>query len=159
MNTLSNHERALDHLANRENLCRVEQRVYGKWLGVLTPVRWITVGGGILLSTLAGATVFGRPEILGTKWALWSGVFAFGSAALTSLHTALGCDAHQAECRRLIQVYESLEAGYRAARFLPEAELQAERASLDRQFQETKLKAAASPPYWFGRRERDAAAG
>lgn len=67
MNSPDDHIRLLKLLSQRERQCRIEYRAYGGWLALLTPLRWFTVSGGIVLSALAGATVFSQPEILGER--------------------------------------------------------------------------------------------
>src|SRR6266404_2269512 len=104
--------------AQRERQCRVEHRGYSRWLALLTPLKWLTVAGGTVLSALAGATVFSKPQFLGNNWPVYAGVLALLASILTGLHTALHCDAHQAECRRLIQRYQSLETSFQAAQAL-----------------------------------------
>jgi len=130
----------------------VEHRACGRWLAVLTPLRWFTVAGGTILSALAGATVFSKPVFLGDRWPVYAGVFALLASILTGLHTALHCDAHQAECRRLIQLYQSLEANYQGAQALPAPEIAQRLKQLEAKFEEAKLKATACPPAYF--RER-----
>jgi hypothetical protein len=110
------------------------------------------VAGGTILSALAGATVFSKPVFLGEQWPIYAGVFALVASILTGLHTALHCDAHQAECRRLIQLYQSLETGFQAAHALPAPEIPQRFKDLEAKFEEAKLKATASPPTFF--RER-----
>src|SRR5882724_4043769 len=115
--------RLLKLLRERERQCRVEHLAYGRWLGILTPLRWVTVSGGTVLSALAGATIFSKTVFVGKQWPIYAGVFALVASVLTGLHTALKCDAHQAECHRLIQLYQSLETGYQAAYALPPADV------------------------------------
>jgi hypothetical protein len=43
----------------------------------------------------------------------WIGRGTLLAAILTAMHKGLYCDAHQAECRRLVQVYRGLEVRYR----------------------------------------------
>lgn len=144
--------RLIGLIALRERQCRIEQRAYGRWLGILTPLRWFTVAGGIILSALAGATVLGKPQLFGDQWPVYGGVLALVASILTGLHTVLHCDTHQAECRRLVQLYESLEAGFQGARARPESEMPRYVEELEAKFAEAKAKAAAAPPRSF--RER-----
>ena len=152
MKNLDDHTRLLNLLRQRERQCRIEYRAYGGWLALLTPLRWFTVSGGIVLSALAGATVFSQPVFLGAQWPIYAGVFALVASILTGLHAALNCDAHQAECHRLIQLYQSLETGYQAASALPSSDIPQHFKELEAKFEDAKLKATASPPTYF--RER-----
>jgi hypothetical protein len=149
VNELDDHARLMKLLSQREQQCRVEHRAYGRWLALLTPLRWLTVAGGTVLSAIAGATVFSRPLFLGEQWPVYAGVFALVASVLTGLHTALNCDAHQAECHRLIQLYQSLETGFQAAQALPASEMPQRFKDLEARFEEAKLKATASPPTYF----------
>ena len=139
-------------LTQREVQCRIEQWALEQWLGLLTPFRWLTVGGGTLLSTVAGATVLAKPEAFGTHWPLIGGLCALAASILTGLHTALKCEAHQAECGRLIQVYSALEAAYQAAHVLPPAQRFARQEALESRFEEAKTKATASAPSRYRKR-------
>ena|ERR1700682_399362 len=147
MNELNGHARSINLLIQRERQCRTEHRAYGRWLALLTPLRWFTVAGGTILSALAGATIFGK--LFGEQWPIYAGVFSLAASILTGLHAALNCDAHQAECRRLIQLYQSLETGFQAARALPASELPQRLEELEKKFEEAKLKATATPPAHF----------
>lgn len=146
------HNQVLQFIDLRESQCRVERQSLEMWLGYLTPLRWFTVAGGIVLSAVGGATVLGQPALFGDSWSIVGGVCPLVASILTSLHTGLKCDAHQAECHRLIQVYSSLEAAYQAARLLPPTELSARHATLEERFEEAKTKATASAPASYRQR-------
>lgn len=130
--------------AQRELQCRIEKQALERWLGPLTLLRWATVGLGTLLAAVASATVLGK--LFGDQWALIGGLCALAASILTGFHTAFKCEAHQAECRRLIQVYSSLEAAYQAAQVLPLAQRLARHEALEARFEETLTKASASAP-------------
>ena len=140
-------------LAQRESRCRIERRALERWMRPLTLFKWVTVGLGTLLSTVAGATVLGK--LFGDRWALIGGTCALTASLLTGLHTALKCEAHQAECRRLIQVYASLEAAYQAAQVLPLSQRLTRQEALEVWFEDTLAKATVSAPS----RYRDLAEG
>ena len=142
----------LELFSQRERQCRVERRAYEIWLGRLTPLKWVTTGGGTLLSILAGATVLGQPKFFGSAWPVYGGALALTSSVLTGLHTALRCDSHQTECHRLINLYSSLEAAFQAARVLPAPQLEAPLKELEGKFEEARMKAAAHAPAWCRRR-------
>src|SRR5258708_24832145 len=97
MSDSDDHARLLKLLRQRERQCRVEHRAYARWLGLLTPLRWLTVAGGTILSALAGATIFSKPVFLGEQWPIYAGVFALVASILTGLHTALKWATHPAE--------------------------------------------------------------
>jgi hypothetical protein len=52
-----------------------------------------------------------------------------------------------AECHRLIQLYQSLEANYQEAQALPAPEIAQRLKELEAKFEEAKLKATASPQH------------
>ena len=145
--------RVLEHFRLRERQCLVEHRAYSKWLAPLTPLRWITVIGGIALSGLAGIIVLlCEYQRLSNDWRPTGGIFALVAAILTGVHTALNCDQHQAECHRLVHVFSSLEAAFQAARLAPECHLAAKLHELETKFEEAKGNALASAPGWCRRR-------
>lgn len=137
----------------RERDCQVERRALEMWLAWLTPIRWLTVSGITILSAVAAATILGKPTILGEPlYSMVAGLCALGASILSGLHTALHCDAHQAECRRLTGVFAGLEAGYQAARTANAAERKAREQALEKAFSETITGRTATPPVYFRRR-------
>jgi hypothetical protein len=141
-----NSEEILTFFRQREQQCAIERRALEMWLGLLTPLRWLTVSGGIVFSAIAGATILGKHDLLVGSWPVVGGVCALTASILTGLHTGLKCESHQAECRRLIQVYLSLEAAYQAARLLPPTELALRQSALEERFEQARSNAAASAP-------------
>lgn len=152
MTELTNRDQLLLVFEKRERQCRMESRAYQLWLDRITPLKWISVGGGTVLSALAGATVLAQPVLFGSYWSVIGGVLALVSSILTGLHTALKCDAHQAECHRLIQLFASMEAAAQSAPALSAAELPVAWKELESRFQEAIAKATASPPAWCRRK-------
>jgi len=139
--------------AIRERDCKVERRALEMWLALLTPVRWLTVSGITILSAIAAATILGKPAFLGEQlYSLVAGLCALGASILSGLHTALHCDAHQAECRRLSAVFAGLEAGYQAARTSNATERKAREQALEKTFTATITGRTATPPIYFRRR-------
>jgi hypothetical protein len=133
----------------RERDCFVEMRALEMWLGFLTPLRWFTVIGSVILSALAGATILGSQQLLGDTFPKFAGVCALLASILTTLHATLHCDTHQAECRRLIQIYQSLYEGFKGAMSEDDATRKAKERDLEKEF-ETAIrdaKAAAPPRY------------
>ena len=129
-------------LEQRLRHCRVERRAFEMWLARLTPLRWATISGSVILSAIAGATFLNNPA-----WeyaALLSGSCALLAAVLTGLHTAFKCETHQAECHRLVRVYSSLILAYEAARNESGDELKSRLAALEVRLQDEVEKASAS---------------
>ena len=107
--------------------CRREIIAYSEWLGWLTPLRWISVGGGVVLSATAGFAIL-LDSLPNGK--IISASLAFAASIMTGLHVALKCDAHQAECRRLIQAFRSLSLQIAACKELPTVEQVKARAEI-----------------------------
>ena len=95
-------------ITNRK-ICELEATAYRLWLAQLVPANLILVVGAGLLSLAAGASLLVDQEIIG-KTA--SGIMALISSAFTLIHTRLGCDEHQAECRKLQSFYQGLAIDY-----------------------------------------------
>jgi hypothetical protein len=132
-------------LPRRELQCRIERRALERWLHPLTLLKWGTVILGTILAAVAGATALVGIWFPG-QWEVITAICALTASILTGLHTALKCEAHQAECRRLIQVYKSLEAAYQAAQVVPLAQRLNRLEALEARFEEALTKATASAP-------------
>jgi hypothetical protein len=133
----------------REVDCRVLRRALEMWLGRLTPMRWFTVSGTTILSAIAAATVFNGRDLFGVSFQMIAGVCALGATILSGLHTALKCDAYQAECSRMITVLEGLEAGFQAIELLePDDHLAAVR-DLEKRYEGALAGTTASPPHRY----------
>lgn len=88
--------RLIEHLRKRQHDCEVEKQAYAIWLGLLTPVRWFTIIGGIVLSAVAGgAVLLAEYRVIGDGWRIYGAACAIVASVLTGIHTALNCDAHQ----------------------------------------------------------------
>ena len=98
-------------ILKRARECRVEARALQLWLGSLIPANLVLVVGAGLLALLAGASALTDFGVISPKTA---GLMAVTSSALTLVHNLLGCDPHQAECRRLRSAYDGLAARYEA---------------------------------------------
>jgi hypothetical protein len=138
-----------EHFRRRQRECQAEKEAYETWLGLLTPLRWFTVIGGIILSAAAGAIVLLAEYRPGhEEWRLYAAMSAIVASMLTGLHTGLDCDVHQAECRRLAQVYSGLETAYESAPLGTDERQRLRFEQLETKLQEAKSEAAATPPRW-----------
>ena len=90
-----------------ENLLLSE--AYSKTLAMLMPANLILVVGAALLSLVAGASVLSENGLLTNDQ---SGVLALISGALTVIHSKMGCDQYQAECRKLLSFHRGVSADY-----------------------------------------------
>ena len=138
-------------LKDRERKCEVARVAYENWLGLLTPIRWLTVSGGVILPLVAGLLVSGKLPPVGHSDAI-AAVCSFAAATLTGLHTALGCDAHQIECRKLIQRFSSLRDGFQRALIVSPEDSRALLQELDAKFVKTREETMATPPTFFLRK-------
>jgi len=91
----------------KENL--ILSLAYSKTVAWLIPANFILVVGAALLSLVAGATILIENNWL-TK--IQSGVLALVSGALTIIHSKLGCEQYQAECRKLSAFHRGIAADY-----------------------------------------------
>lgn len=99
--------------------CAIDAKAFSIWLNTLIPANFILVVGAALLSLVAGTAMFVEDGFLTRQCA---GTLAFISAAFTVIHNKLNCDQHQAECRRLKGVYQSLSEDYENLRIETDAE-------------------------------------
>jgi hypothetical protein len=89
--------------------CWVMSQAYSTTLSTLTPVNFVLVVGAALLSLVAGATILIENNVL-TK--IQSGVLALMSGAFTIIHSKLGCEPYQAECKKLVSFYRGIAEDY-----------------------------------------------
>ena len=106
MDTIS-HLKVAAEEQRKENL--ILSLAYSKTLAWLIPANFILVIGAALLSLVAGATILIENNWL-TK--VQSGVLALVSGALTIVHSKLGCEQYQAECRKLSALHRGIAADY-----------------------------------------------
>jgi hypothetical protein len=112
-----------DVAAERQAECDERATFFDSQLRFFSKTNWITVLIPSLLGVLAGSGLFAESDL---KWlcfetstwlcfetSTWIGIGTLFAAILAAIHKGLDCDAHQAECRRLVQVYRSLEVRYR----------------------------------------------
>jgi len=124
----------------REEECRLRAGFFESRLRIFSKANWITVLVPSLLGVVAGSAIFADDN------SLWLGIAALMAALLTAIHKGLNCDAHQQECRRLVQEYSSLELRYRTLRQVEKADAKADLLTLEenlaelRKSQETSVK-------------------
>ncbi len=92
----------------RHDECSAISAELAKRLGLFSYTNWITVLVPSLLAVGAGSAFFA-----GDNWGPLVGTVALLGALLTAIHKGLDCDAHQSECRRLLQAYGGLAVRYR----------------------------------------------
>ena len=144
----------------RMSECAVTSRAFGIWLSTLRFANLLFVVGAGLLSLLAGASILLESHVISRQAA---GFMALASAALTVVHNLLGCDHHQAECRRLRSVYEGLRTEYWSLDTMSdEAAARRRLGEIHIELAAVQKGAAASPARWCmdrAQREMSASAG
>ena len=129
---------------SRESECHERANFFEGSLRLFSITNWITVLVPSLLGVLAGSAL--APNF-GGSWIGW-GVLA--AAILTAIHKGLDCDAHQAECRRLVQEYRSFEVRYRTLNQIKTENIVEELRSLDSEIAELrKSQSATVKPQWL----------
>lgn len=84
-------------------------RAYQKTLSWLTPANFLLVVGAAVLSLVAGASILIEASFI-TK--VQSGILALISGAFTIIHSKLGCEQYQSECKKLMSFHRGLAADY-----------------------------------------------
>lgn len=150
-----NHKhRILTKSKDRLKECKAERRAYEIWLAWLFPANVITIVMPAVLAAIAGATILGDFfEKDGTK--IIAGGAALTSAALTAIHTALKCDSHQAECRRLVQAYYALEAAYSGLEGCQDDSISHNYEKYEERLQHLRESAGAITPEWCKKKARE----
>jgi hypothetical protein len=101
--------------AERQAECGERAAFFDSQLRFFSKTNWVTVLIPSLLGVLAGSGLFAKSDL---KWlwfetSTWIGIGTLLAAILAAIHKGLDCDAHQVECRRLVQEYRGLEVRYR----------------------------------------------
>src|SRR5215470_9129265 len=94
-------------------------RAYSATLSALVPANFILVVGAALLSLVAGATILVETHLVSK---ITSGVLALVSSAFTIIHSRLGCEQYQAECKKLVSFYRGMAEDYGNLQFVADAE-------------------------------------
>ena len=94
-------------------------QAYSATVSALVPANFLLVVGAALLSLVAGATILIENNLL-TK--IQSGVLALVSGGFTIIHSKLGCEQYQAECKKLLNFYRGIAEDYGNLRFASDFE-------------------------------------
>jgi hypothetical protein len=101
---------SLKQIANKKNNeCRIQSCAYSLTLSALAPANFILVVGAALLSLAAGASILTKTALI-TE--LQAGIMALVAGGFTIIHSKLGCDQYQAECRKLVGFYKGIAEDY-----------------------------------------------
>jgi hypothetical protein len=130
--------------AERTMECGERASYFVKRLRFFSKTNWITVLVPSLLGVVAGSALFAETD------SMWIGIGALAAALLTAIHKGLDCDAHQAECRRLIQAYHGLETRYRTLAQIEKPTIVDELLELDSELAELRQNQTATVnPQWL----------
>jgi hypothetical protein len=137
--------------AARKSECSKRASYFESRLRFFGKTNWITVIVPSLLGVIAGSALFSPSNTI------WLGVGALIAALLTAIHKGLDCEAHQEECRRLVQAYRGLEMRYRTISEIEVEDSQATLVELEDSLallKESQL--ATTSAQWFKSRSNDA---
>ena len=139
-----------EEIRKRITECKVESCALKIWLGALGPANVVLVGGGGVLSLLAGASVLVDTGLVETHTA---GLMALTSGVFTFIHNRFRCDPHQAECHRLSASLDGFASKYRSLLVSNDEVKQRQKLmELDAQKAAVQEGADASAPSWCIRR-------
>ncbi len=130
----------------RQAECGERATFFDSELRFFSKTNWITVLVPSLLGVVAGSALFTTPgsSFLGIEASYWIGIGTLLAAILTAIHKGLDCDAHQAECRRLVQVYRGLEVRYRTLAQIESTSIVDELLALDSELGELRQSQTAT---------------
>jgi len=139
-------------IAKYREQCRAASDAYSSWLDVLMPMNWVTQGGGVVLSLLASATIFTDKLLFGADYHVFAGIVALIAAILSGLHHVLKCEPHQAECRKLVNSFDVLEAKFQALESRSDKGVPKALAALQAEYEQILRSRTATIPRWFERK-------
>ena len=143
MKTIDDLRRAAE---DKRKESQVMSDAYSATLSALVPMNLVLVVGAALLSLVAGASILIENDLL-TK--TQSGVLALVSGAFTIIHSKLGCDQYQGECRKLLSFYRGMAEDYGNLRFVTDAdEFRKSFSALNDQVSAAAKNASALPYEW-----------
>lgn len=141
-----------DIAAERQSECGERATFFDSQLRFFSKTNWITVLVPSLLGVVAGSALFAKSDSnwLGIETSIWIGIGTLLAAILTAIHKGLDCDAHQTECRRLVQVYRGLEVRYRTLAQIETPSIVDELLVLDSELGELRQSQMATiNPQWL----------
>jgi hypothetical protein len=133
----------------REKECRERAIYFEERLRFFSRTNWISVLIPSLLGVVAGSALFSNGN------SFWLGIGALVAALLSAIHKGLDCDAHQVECRRLVQEYRGLEIRYRTVHQIKSSTPADDLRALDEELANLrKSQTATTDPQWLKNRIR-----
>ena len=114
---------------NRQLECEHYYGLLEKRLKRFSMLNWITVLLPSILGVGAASIYFAGPEYK-ESIAVCAGV----TAILSAIHKGMNCEAHQADCRRLMSDYRALSVAYRSLAEIEQENYKIALLSLDSKF-------------------------
>ncbi len=131
---------------NKRKESRIMSRAYSATLAALTPANLILVVGAALLSLVAGATILIENNLLTKNQ---SGILALLSGAFTIVHSKLGCEQYQTECKKLLSFYRGISEDYSNLQVITDiSEFKKSLSTLNDQLSTTIKNSSAQPFDW-----------
>jgi hypothetical protein len=103
----------------KKNECEAMSDAYATSLAALIPANVLLVVGAALLSLVAGASILVENHMLSKTWIAAAALL---SSMLTVVHSKLGCDEYQGECKKLIGAYRGFAQDYANIEFVTNTE-------------------------------------
>jgi hypothetical protein len=129
---------------HRENAAL--SRAYSKTLAALIPANFLLVVGAAILSLVAGATILIDQHVISTTT---SAVLALISGAFTIIHSRLGCEQYQAECKKLVSFHRGMAVDYEHLRVIDDvADFRKQLTALNDEVSATVKNATSTPFQW-----------
>ena len=129
---------------SRESECAERAKFFEDRLRFFSKTNWITLIVPSLLGVLAGAALSSNVN------PTWLGLGALMAALLTAIHKGLDCDAHQEECRRIVQANRSFEVRYRTLHQIGSENIIEELRDLDKELADLRASQLATvEPQWL----------
>src|SRR4051794_8000217 len=94
------------YFEEKRKQCLIQKLSYEKWLGIITPLRWISIVLGVILPAFVGFSIFIDTGLISKDhWKIICTLVLLISSIISGLHTALKWDIHHQECIRLSKQY------------------------------------------------------
>ncbi len=126
----------------RENL--ILALAYAKTLTLLSPANLLLVVGAALLSLVAGATILVDSQIIDARL---SGILALISGGLTIVHSKLGCEQYQADCRKMLGLHRAIAEDYENLQVIDDPAVFGERLDALNNVMSSSLKSGSTLPF------------
>jgi hypothetical protein len=144
-----NNNRILELLRQKELACKIEKEAYQRWVDMITIIRFVMIGGAILLACAALGTMIKPMDYLTTQDTIIAVSCSFTAVILAALHIVLEMDKFHFETRKIMNEYAALElkCGRAQAGSYPIMRLAFDEATQKQK--EIRRAAKTHPPQWL----------